>query len=181
VGFESIALVQSCVNLHLFVNAKHEKLQVRDGLLSHFVTFPLRAESVTVAARTGQAARCFHGRPRDGVALGNIQTSARIGTTVRLGYHIPDEFAATIPPKRGWYVFSDVGGRGVLYNEFLNGNVFHASHSVDPEPGVLELRAGIVFELGHSEISYTYVYLNKEFKQQDAYDAYGSLDYTYRF
>jgi hypothetical protein len=100
---------------------------------------------------------------------------------VRFGYHIPDEFTAAIAPKRGWYVFSDVGGRGVLYNEFLNGNILHASHDVDPEPGVLELRAGIVFELGHSEISYTYVYLNKEFKQQDAYDAYGSLSYTYRF
>jgi lipid A 3-O-deacylase len=119
--------------------------------------------------------------PRAGVALGNIQTSARIGATVRVGHHIPDEFAATIPPRRGWYVFSDVGGRGVLYNEFLNGDLFHASHSVTPEPGVLELRAGLVFELGRSEISYTYVYLNKEFKQQGVYDAYGSLTYVYRF
>jgi hypothetical protein len=119
--------------------------------------------------------------PRAGVALGNIQTSARVGTMVRLGYHIPDEFAAMIPPKWGWYVFSDVGGRGVLYNEFLDGDVFHASHSIAKEPGVLEVRAGIMFELGHSEISYTYVYLNKEFKQQDTYDAYGSLNYTYRF
>lgn len=119
--------------------------------------------------------------PRAGVALGNIQTSARIGATVRVGQHIPDEFAAAIPPRVGWYLFSDVGGRGVLYNEFLNGSVFHASHSVTPEPGVLELRAGLVFELGHSEISYTYVYLNKEFKEQGVYDAYGSLTYVYRF
>jgi hypothetical protein len=119
--------------------------------------------------------------PRAGIALGNIQTSARLGATVRFGYHIPDEFAATIPPRCGWYVFSDVGGRGVLYNEFLNGSVFHAGHSVDPEPGVLELRADVAVELGRSEISYTYVYLNKEFKEQGLYDAYGSLTYTYRF
>jgi hypothetical protein len=119
--------------------------------------------------------------PRAGAALGNIQTSARLGTTVRFGRNIPDEFAAAIPPRHGWYVFSDVGGRGVLYNEFLDGDLFHASHSVSREPGVLELRAGIVFELGHAEISYTYVYLNKEFKQQSVYDAYGSLNYRYRF
>lgn len=119
--------------------------------------------------------------PRGGVALGNIQTSARLGATVRLGDHIPDEFAAAILPRWGWYVFSDAGGRGVLYNEFLDGDVFHASPSVTREPVVLEFRAGLAFDWSHSEFSYTYVCLNKEFKQQNTYDAYGSLNWKYRF
>jgi hypothetical protein len=37
-GIESISLLHSCVNLHLFVKPKYEKVQGRHGLLSHFVT-----------------------------------------------------------------------------------------------------------------------------------------------
>lgn len=119
--------------------------------------------------------------PHAGLALGNVQTSARLGTTLRVGHHIPDEFAALIPPTFGWYVFSDVTARAVLYNAFLDGNSYRSSHSVDKEPVVIELRGGIVLELGPNEISYTYVYLNREFKLQDKHDAYASLNYTYRF
>jgi hypothetical protein len=38
VGVESIALVKSCVILHIFATAKYEKVQGWDGLLSRFVT-----------------------------------------------------------------------------------------------------------------------------------------------
>ena len=37
-GIESISLLHSCVNLHLSVKPKYEKVQGRHGLLSHFVT-----------------------------------------------------------------------------------------------------------------------------------------------
>lgn len=119
--------------------------------------------------------------PHAGMALGNVETSARLGTMMRLGYHIPDEFGPVIPPTFGWYVFSDFGARAVLHNAFFDGNLYQGSHHVAKEPVVIELRGGIAFEIGSSEISYTYVYVNKEFKVQDKHDAYGSFNYTYRF
>jgi hypothetical protein len=119
--------------------------------------------------------------PRAGVALGNVETSARLGAMMRLGYNIPDEFGPVIPPSFGWYTFLDLGARAVLHNEFLDGNLDQDSHHVAKEPVVIELRGGLAFEIGQSEISYTYVYLTREFKLQDKHDAYGSLNYTYRF
>ena len=123
----------------------------------------------------------FQVLPHSGINLGNIQTSAQIGTMLKAGYNLPNEFAKTTEPHFGWFIFSDVSGRAVAYNEFLNGNAFCNSPSVTPEPLVLELRGGIALELRHSEIRFAYTYLNKEFKQQSGYDAYGSVDYTYRF
>jgi len=119
--------------------------------------------------------------PHAGVDLGNIQTSLRLGPQFRLGHNIPDEFAKTPAPVHGWYIFSGVDGRFVGYNEFLDGNAFQHSRSVAKEPAVLEVHAGLAVVLGHTEISYTYNYLNKEFKTQKGYDAYGSVNLTQTF
>lgn len=119
--------------------------------------------------------------PHLGFNLGNIQTSLRLGPQVRLGYNIPDEFAKIPPAASGWYLFSAVDGRVVGYNEFLDGNAFQNSASVAKEPVVLEVRVGLVLVLGSTQISYTYNYLSKEFKMQDKYDAYGSLNLTQTF
>ena len=119
--------------------------------------------------------------PHAGFNLGNIQTSLRLGPQFRLGHNIPDEFTKTPELKHGWYVFSAVDGRFVGYNEFLDGNAFQSSRSVAKEPAVFEVHAGLVLVLGHTEISYTYHYINKEFKTQSEYDAYASLSLTQTF
>ena len=119
--------------------------------------------------------------PDAGFNLGNIQTSLRLGTEMRLGHNIPDEFARVPQSVFGWYVFGSVDGRVVGYNEFLDGNAFQSSRSVAKEPAVLEAHGGLVLVLKHTQISYTYNYLSKEFKTQDKYDAYGSVSLTQAF
>ena len=119
--------------------------------------------------------------PHAGVDLGNIQTSFRFGPQVRLGHNIPDEFAKVPASGHGWYVFGGVDARIVGYNEFLDGNAFQNSRSVAKEPVVVEARGGLAIAMGHTEISYTYTYLNKEFKTQEKYDAYASLNLTQTF
>lgn len=119
--------------------------------------------------------------PHAGFNLGNIQTSLRLGTEVRLGHNIPDEFAKISDSKYGWYLFTGVDGRFVGYNEFLDGNAFQNSASVAKEPAVLEAHGGLVMVFKRTQISYTYAYISKEFKTQAKYDAYGSLNITQQF
>ena len=119
--------------------------------------------------------------PNFGANLGNIDTSANLGALMRVGHNIPDDFGKHIEPAWGWYVFNGVAGHGVLRNEFLDGDLFYRSRSVAKEPAFVEWRCGLVVELQQMEISYTYNYHSPEFKLQNKYDAFGSLDVTYRF
>ncbi len=120
--------------------------------------------------------------PNVALSLGNVETAAQIGTMLRVGHHIPDEFSKTMALRVGWYAFSEIDARGVLYNAFLDGTLGEedASH-VDKSPGVAVLRAGIAFVYKHLEFRYTYNKLTREFQQQKSYDAYGSLDLVCRF
>lgn len=119
--------------------------------------------------------------PHFSINLGNIETSATLGTMLRFGYNFPNEFAQSSPARFGWYLFSGVEARAVGYNEFLDGNLYHESHSVAKEPVVIQLRAGLTVILHRVEFNWTYNYLNKEFKKQDKFDAYGSLNLTCHF
>ena len=119
--------------------------------------------------------------PRAGVALWqhpDLGAPWRDGAP-RLPY--PGRFAATIPPKQGWYVFSDVGGRGVLYNEFLNGSVFHAGPTVDPVPGGARTARGCGVRTGPQRNQLHIRVPEQGIQRAGAHDAYGSLTYTYRF
>ena len=119
--------------------------------------------------------------PHAGINLGNIETSARLGTQLRLGHNIPDEFAKVRSPVYGFYLFSAVDGRFVGYNEFLDGNAFQTSRSIAKEPAVFEAHGGFVLALKYTEISYTYNFISKEFKTQGRNDAYGSIAITQAF
>ena len=119
--------------------------------------------------------------PHAGLNLGNIQTSLRFGPQFRLGHNIPDEFAKVPALVHGFYLFSAVDGRIVGYNEFLDGDAFQKSRGVAREPAVLEVQGGLVVVLRRTEISYTYHYINKEFKTQNKYDAYASINLTQTF
>lgn len=119
--------------------------------------------------------------PRAGISLGNVETSCRLGTQMRVGQHIPDEFAKSFPVAYGWYAFSGLDVRLVGYNAFLEGNSFRSSARVIKAPIVAEFRLGVVLVLSRTQISYTYTYMDRAFKTQDRNDAYGSLNLTYRF
>lgn len=138
--------------------------------------------------------------PYVGGALGNVNTSANIGTEVRFGYNLPDDFgtggiaetANTSPlsnpnAAKSWrrslgvHLFARAEGRGVLRNIFLDGNTFRESHSVDKIPFVADLSAGLAFNFKNTKISYAMVYRTKEFEGQPHGQLFGGITLSLNF
>jgi hypothetical protein len=73
------------------------------------------------------------------------------------------------------YTFGAVSGRVVLRDIFLDGNTFTDSHSVDKEPLVADLCAGVCLVYGRFKVSYAQVVRTREFERQDEHHTFGSL------
>lgn len=122
--------------------------------------------------------------PYAAVDLGNISTLAKLGSTARLGYNIPNEFAAGKGDGRvhyGVYLFSGLEGRLVGRNIFLDGNSFNRSHSVDRIPWVGNFRTGMTLVLKRMEVTISHTFLTREFDEQKSSDSFGSAQLTYKF
>lgn len=132
--------------------------------------------------------------PHVGVNLGNINTDAAVGSTFRLGFDIPADYG---PPRirpslpgsdffvptedLGGYLFTTVGGRAVARNIFLDGNTFADSPSVDKKNFVGSLQVGAVVTSGDTRLSYTQVFMTKEYDTQLSPAQFGVLTLSYRF
>lgn len=132
--------------------------------------------------------------PHLGVNLGNVDTNASVGTTFRLGYDLPADYG---PPRirpslpgsdfftpssaLGGYLFTTVEGRAVGRNIFLDGNTFTDSHSVDKEHFVGSLQVGAAITWGSTRLSYTHVFMTREFEGQNEPPQFGALTLSYRF
>jgi len=132
--------------------------------------------------------------PYVGMDLGNINTNASVGTTFRLGYDLPADYGPPrirpslpgsdffIPSKQlGGYLFAGAEGRAVGRNIFLDGNTFEDSVSVDKKYFVGSLQAGIAVTYGATRVSYTQVFMTKEFDQQRHPQQFGALTLSHRF
>ncbi|MGV3659901.1 MAG: lipid A deacylase LpxR family protein [Prosthecobacter sp.] len=139
--------------------------------------------------------------PYFGASLGNVNTSANIGTEIRFGYNIPDDFgsggiaetastptavndpAYAKPWRRpfGMHLFARAEGRGVLRNIFLDGNTFRESHSVDKYPFVADLSAGFALNYKNTKMVYALVYRTKEFDGQQGGQVFGSVSLNFNF
>ncbi|MBI3853844.1 MAG: lipid A deacylase LpxR family protein [Verrucomicrobia bacterium] len=135
--------------------------------------------------------------PHAGASLGNVDTSFRLGATVRLGWNLPDDFGAQtidslITTEGGWspsrtggrwgfYLFTGVEGRAVLYTVFLDGNLLRDGHHVAKEAFVGEWKSGFAFALRRWELGYTFVHRTPEFVKQIQEDRFGSLFIKYKF
>ena len=135
--------------------------------------------------------------PHAGGSLGNVDTSARVGATLRAGWHLPDDFGVqTIDSlgvtdggrtsaegrRRGFYFFGRVEERAVARNEFLDGSMFRRnSPQVDRRPFVCELQGGAVLVLGRLDVALVLVYRTKEFDGQTCEDTFGSLSVSMNF
>lgn len=135
--------------------------------------------------------------PHVGAALGNVFTHAAAGVTVRFGEppqfdygpprlqpHTPgsEYFAPSAPDDVfSWYVFAGAEGRAVARNIFLDGNTFRDSRSVDKEPLVADLSAGLVMTFGDVRLSYVQVLRTREFEGQDGASLFGAVSAGYRF
>ena len=132
--------------------------------------------------------------PHVGVDLGNIFTDASTGLTFRLGRDLPTDYGPprirpSVPgsdffiPKEdlGWYLFAGFEGRAVARNIFLDGNTFRESLHVDKEPFVGGLQAGAAVTYGATRLSYTQVFLTREFETQKRSEEFGAVTLSWRF
>ncbi|MCB1208343.1 MAG: lipid A deacylase LpxR family protein [Verrucomicrobiales bacterium] len=139
--------------------------------------------------------------PYAGATVGNVAINARLGAEVRLGWNLPDDFgtaaidpATTTPApvesvgsaklwrhKLGAHVFLRAEGRAVAHDIFLDGNTFGNSHSVDKEPFVGDLAAGVSINWKNTVLTYSYVMRSKEFKGQEDEQLFGSLTLGWTF
>ena len=132
--------------------------------------------------------------PHAGASVGNSVTFAALGGQLRAGYRLPRDFGTTtidsiLPGSggrsagahRGFYLFTEVEGRAIAYNAFLDGGLFHDGHHVGKHPGVGDAKLGFVFVLKRWDISYTQIARTKEFAGQKEIDAFGSLALRFKW
>ena len=132
--------------------------------------------------------------PFVGGNLGNINTDASVGTTFRLGYDLPADYGPPrirpslsgsdffIPTQAfGGYLFTTVSGRAVGRNIFLDGNSFQNSVHVDKKSFVSSLQFGAAMTFGQARLSYTHVFMTKEYATQNHAPVFGALTLSYRF
>lgn len=132
--------------------------------------------------------------PHAGVNLGNINTDATAGATFRLGYDLPADYG---PPRirpslpgsdffvpsedLSGYLFTTIGERAVARNIFLDGNTFTDSPSVDKKNFVTSLQVGAAVTYGETRLSYTQVFMTKEYDTQKHPSVFGALTLSRRF
>lgn len=136
--------------------------------------------------------------PHAGFSAGNVETSFRVGGTVRFGFNLPDDYGLqTIDslavsgagrpidgnPRQPWtvYSFASAEGRVVAYNAFLDGNLFSSGPSVEKEILVGDFKAGFAIGYRAVELAYTQVWRTPEFHGQRQQDSFGSVCLKVRF
>ncbi|MBI3415318.1 MAG: lipid A deacylase LpxR family protein [Verrucomicrobia bacterium] len=134
--------------------------------------------------------------PHAGASLGSSMTFAAVGGQLRAGFRLPRDFGhETIDsilsqsggrllngsPTRGGYFFAGAEGRVVGHNAFLDGNLFHSSHSVSSHPLVGDLKFGVVYSGKRFDLSLTQIVRSKEYVGQSEIDAFGSVSLTYKW
>jgi len=140
--------------------------------------------------------------PNLGAGLGNLYIGAHAGGQVRFGWNLPNDFGTSLirpgsdtnaplneqdprldPSTCRWgiHVFMGVDGQCVLRNMTLDGNTFRDSHSVDREPFVGTLMAGVGLLIYRFKITFMQVYKTRAFKTQKSHERYGSITVSYTF
>ena len=130
---------------------------------------------------------------RAGATLGNVETNATVGGSVRLGFNLGDDYGpprirpalggATFFDNEGpwsFYVFAGTEGRAVGRDIFLDGNTFRSSPSVAKEPFVLDAQGGAALRLGNAQVSFTYVHRSESFQAQVGPDRFGAVTLSVR-
>jgi len=134
--------------------------------------------------------------PSASFALGNVDTSAALGATFRVGDRLSDTFG--LPRIRpaiggpgffdksgglGWYIFAGAEARAVGYTMFVEGNFFRdGGPGLEPERLVGDGQLGAVLQFGRWELSYTHVFRSAEYEgQDDDVTQFGSLNLRVQF
>jgi lipid A 3-O-deacylase len=128
--------------------------------------------------------------PRGGAMLGNYLIQGEAGAQLRVGYHLPDDFGATVlrgigylpfpldeKPHHSWGFYAFAGGEASLvgWNVTLDGNTVAESRNVDKRPFLPAAEFGATLWTEYFQTSFAYVMLGKEFYGQKVREDYGSI------
>ena len=178
IGPESFAEETQDVTHHTIANGWHNQLKTEPGLNLRY------DRSWLLTTRTTESPWAADLIPFCRASAGNVLTFFGIGSTVRFGYIVPNEFAVSLqnrPSRFGAYLFGTVQGRHVLRNIFLDGSTFRNSPSVEKRALVGEGRAGFTLVIKQVELTAAFTLLTQEFKGQAGTDGYGTVVFTIKF
>jgi hypothetical protein len=128
--------------------------------------------------------------PMAGAFLGNYLIQAETELQLRVGYHLPDDFGATVlrgisylplpqseKTRHAWGFYAFAGGSANLVgrNLTLDGNTFSQSRSVDKRPFLPMAEYGASLWTRWFQTSFSYVMWGKEFYGQQVREDYGSI------
>lgn len=137
---------------------------------------------------------------RLGLNLGNVFTDAGGGLLLRMGSNLPNHeiplradpgysgnssFLSIRKNRIDWQIFTEIQGRKVFQNIFLDGNTFANSHSVDKNSFVWDKSAGLIVSSGHFKnplfISFNLTWRSREFRLQKGRNSVGSATIGLKF
>lgn len=130
--------------------------------------------------------------PYGGVELGNVFTQVHAGTEIRVGYHLPDDFGASLIRPTGdsnstrragfdIFLFAGSEGRVVARDITLDGNTWRDSPSIAKKALVYDLSGGLGFGTAHWQCNYTQARRSREFRGQKKPHDFGSLSVSHFF
>ena len=138
--------------------------------------------------------------PRAAVSLGNVASELGLGSSLRVGSHLPTrDVPQRIQPglnassprfeaRKGridWMFSGSFHGRAVLRNIFLDGNTFEDSHDVNRRVLTWDASLGFMLTFGQFSkpvaLSFTHVWRGKEFDAQREVDKFGSIHLSVKF
>jgi hypothetical protein len=122
--------------------------------------------------------------PHARVTVGNVQTHAAAGTTLRVGLPLPADFgpSSTAPlrphatgSRRTLYAFARAEGRAVARDITLDGNSLGGGPRVTREPFVGEAQLGVGMSVGGFAVRYAFSYTTHQFRERHDAHRYGSV------
>ncbi|HXI87275.1 MAG TPA: lipid A deacylase LpxR family protein [Parvularculaceae bacterium] len=133
--------------------------------------------------------------PTVGFSVGNIQTNARIGMTIRIGRDLTNDYgpprvrpslagAGYFSPAHhfSWYLFAGAEARAIAYDAFLDGRLFHKGDPhVSSKVFVGDFQAGLVTQIRRVQIAYTYVVRTDEFTGQGSPEQFAAISLSSKF
>lgn len=184
---------QTQISVHRVIDSPHpegwrNQLHNEPGVI---LTYERKWRGIYEASPFGMGADVT---PHMGVNLGNVSTDAQVGATFRLGYDLPADYGPPrirpslpgsdffIPTQKlGGYLFTTIGGRAVGRNIFLDGNTFGSGPHVDKEILVGSLQVGATVTYGDTRLSYTQVFMTREYETQATPATFGAITLSMRF
>lgn len=131
--------------------------------------------------------------PATSIDLGTVLGQIRLGTTLRVGFNLPDDFGpsrfgvtrqstAEPQPGLGLFGFAGAAGRLVSHNRLISGNehLSTSGRSIESLLGELSLGGGVVLRFGSwsLEANYAQLIVTPQFRGQEGRHRYGSARFT---